>query len=167
MVRDSASRNATARARSLEASLGRWRSWGEGPSQGDRQGPWRRNHSLWLEGDSHLFRRRGLPWTESPIVAISGARNELFVIALPEKRLQWVRSLEVSLGRWRSWGEGPSQGDRQGPWRDDESGRGWQRASDGGATLGEAMTGECPPQRDSARARLSWSHLEGRMPRSR
>ena len=62
--------NATARARSLEAALGRWRSWGEGPSPGARQGPWRRNHSLWLEGDSHLFRRRGLPWTESPIVAI-------------------------------------------------------------------------------------------------
>ena len=35
-----------------------------------------------LEGDSHLFRRRGLPLTESPIVAISGARNEWFVIAL-------------------------------------------------------------------------------------
>ena len=35
-----------------------------------------------LEGDSHLFRRRGLPCTESPIVAISGARNEWFVIAL-------------------------------------------------------------------------------------
>ena len=26
-----------------------------------RQGPRRRNHSQWLEGDFHLFRRRGLP----------------------------------------------------------------------------------------------------------
>ena len=34
------------------------------------------------------------------------------------------------------------------------------RASDGGETLGEAKTGERPPQHDSARARLSWSHLE-------
>ena len=28
---------------------------------GARQGPRRRNHSQWLEGDFHLFRRRGLP----------------------------------------------------------------------------------------------------------
>ena len=51
--------------------------------------------------------------------------------------------------------------------REDESGRGWERASDGGETLGEAMTGERPPQHDSAKARLSWSHLEWRKPRTR
>ena len=44
--------------------------------------------------------------------------------------------------------------------RDDESGRGRQRASEGGETLGEAMTGERPLEHDSARARLSWPHLE-------
>ena len=133
----------------LEANPIRCREGGKplgvNPIHLEKGTPMKRNHSL--EGDSHLFRRRGLPWTESPIVAILGARNEWFMIALLWKAggVSWTMTIL----------------------RDDESGRGWQRASDGGETLGEAMTGKRPPQHDSARARLSWSHLEWRMPRSR